>query len=75
LARISRRSRILSVGFAEGRATFQHKEEQEDIPSEETLQQARAMSDGAEDETLKDALETLATNFLRRQQTKEKEKK
>lgn len=56
------------TGFAEGRASFRAAQKEAAVPvSEETKSEARSLSDDVTDDGLKKALETLATNFLHRQ--------
>ncbi|MEM7472868.1 MAG: DciA family protein [Pseudomonadota bacterium] len=60
------------VGFHEGRARFEHAPVPQAPPVSEKIKQASAeMVEGAQDEGLKQALDALAQNFLKRQGAKE----
>ena len=55
------------IGFSEGQVAFDHtKKTKPKLPNPAILNQAREIGAGADDDTLRKALETLATNFLSR---------
>lgn len=55
------------TGFAEGRVQFEHaKEKPPQPPSPKVVAEAHALSEGAQDENLRRALEKLASSFLHR---------
>lgn len=57
------------TGFAEGRAQFRAEQKEKARPISEAAQtEAKAMSDTVGDDGLRQALETLAKNFLHRQE-------
>ena len=61
------------TGLADGRVQFRHAAKQKAPPiTEEMKQAARDMSQGTHDDALREALENMATNYMRRQQSTKK---